>query len=338
MPAEFESGMFVRTPAWHRMGNVIDDYPESWEEARKLGGLEWEPISAPVFGFNGVREDGTVTHDPAEAVSGDYFQETDRQRTIRSDTGDTLGIQTDNYEIINHTEMGEIFDALLGQGLKYEALTVLQGGRKVSALAYLDEPITLPGDNTPTLPYLGLLNFHDGSGACKALPTSVRIVCYNTFSRAEAEGERNNNVFTFRHSKKWRDRIEEAKETIQGLRAEFNGYVELAEDLLGMKVTPEQREIFVREFIPLPPDGLVSDRVVNNVEKARTALRSIMRSRTVEAIDGTAFGLVQAAGEYLDHYRGTKGNRLDSIYTRQLLKPEPLKHKAISLAREVVKA
>ena len=53
----------------------------------------------------------------------------------------------------------------------------------------------------------------------------------------------------------------------------------------------------------MPPQGLVTDRVARNVEEARNALRLLFQSTTNEQIAGTAYGLVQAAGEYLDHVR-----------------------------------
>ena len=53
----------------------------------------------------------------------------------------------------------------------------------------------------------------------------------------------------------------------------------------------------------MPPTGLVTDRVARNVEEARSALRLIFESKTTEQVADTAYGLVQAAGEYLDHVR-----------------------------------
>lgn len=338
MPADFDSGMFVREPAWHGEGFVADRYPADWNEAREWAGLTWEPIEAPTFGFQGFNVDGDVTHNPAQAVTGDYFADDERKRIIRSDTGATLAVRHNQYEIINHTEMGEVVQAILEQdAVKYETAGSIEGGRAVWALAYLDEPITLPGDNSPTFPYLALLNRHDGSAAFRALSTSVRIVCSNTFSAAEMQGEKNSTVFTFHHSAKWRDRIEEAKQTIRGVRESFNTYVEVATDLAGWTISGKQQEIFVQEFIPLPVGDIVSDRVVKNVETARNVLRQILdESITTESLRGTALGLVQAAGEYADHYRGYRSN--DAHYKRQLLKPEPLKSKAVALAREVAKA
>ena len=35
MPDYFESGMFLIQPAWHRKGNVVEDWPGDWETTRK---------------------------------------------------------------------------------------------------------------------------------------------------------------------------------------------------------------------------------------------------------------------------------------------------------------
>jgi hypothetical protein len=113
-------------------------------------------------------------------------------------------------------------------------------------------------------------------------------------------------------------------------------YTELAHQLLGITITPKQRELFITEFIPMPPQGLVTDRVARNVEEARTALRMIFESTTTEQVAHTAYGLVQAAGEYLDHVRTARS--WETRLNRTLIRPEPLKHRALTLIRGVAAA
>lgn len=326
MPANVESMFSVREVPWHREGVVLDDYPGSWAEARKLAGLDWDPITVPVYDVVGVEPDG---HPIIKAEQG-------WRKIVRSDTHATLSIKQDSYVLIDHQEMGEIVEAVLAQpNVKWETAGVLDGGRKVWTLALLDEPIQLPGDPSLTLPYLALTNHHDGTGSAALRATTVRIVCANTFGAAELEGERTGTVFAFRHSKKWRDRIAEAREAVSGARREFAAYRQLAEELLGVPVTDQQRELFVREFIPAPPASLVTDRVMANIEQARQAVRNILASKTTEGVAHTGFGLVQAAGEYLDHVR--KAKTWESKLNRSLIRPEPLKARALTLVREITK-
>ena len=245
-----------------------------------------------------------------------------------------LSLNKDSYTVIDHGEMGEIVEAVLAQpNVKWETAGVIDSGRAVWCLAFLDEPITLPGDDSLTLPYLAITNRHDGTAACALRATAVRIVCANTFRAAELEGERTGTTFSFIHKSSWRNRIDEARRAVTGARKEMQRYTELATELLGIPISDRQRELFITQFIPMPPDGLVTDRVARNVEQARNAVRLLFQSTTTEQVAGTAYGLIQAAGEYLDHVRTAR--TWETRLNRTLMRPEPLKHRALTLVREI---
>jgi phage/plasmid-like protein (TIGR03299 family) len=327
MPANVESMFSVRQMPWHQEGIILGDYPGTWAEARVLAGLDWEPITTDVYVVTGASADDKPLLEPLGGWKA----------IRRSDTGTVLSVNKDSYTVIGHGEMGEIVEAVLAQpNVKWETAGVLDGGRSVWCLALLDEPVELPGDASPTLPYLAITNRHDGTAACALRATAVRIVCANTFRAAELEGERTGATFSFIHKSSWRSRIEDARQAVTGARKEMRRYTELAHELLGIQVTARQRELFVTEFIPMPPAGLVTDRVARNVEEARQALRMIFESKTTEQVAGSAYGLMQAAGEYLDHVRNARS--WETRLNRTLIRPEPLKHRALSLIREVVSA
>jgi phage/plasmid-like protein (TIGR03299 family) len=324
MPANVESMFSVRQMPWHHKGEILDDYPGTWAEARVLAGLDWDPVTTNVYAAVGINPDGTPHYEPIEGWKS----------ISRSDTGAVLSLNKDTYTVIDHREMGEIVEAVLAQpNVHWETAGVLDGGRSVWCLALLDEPIIFPGDASPTLPYLAITNRHDGTAACALRATAVRIVCANTFRAAELEGERTGATFSFIHKSSWRTRIEEARQAVTGARTEMRRYTQLATELLGIPITPRQRELFVTQFIPMPPAGLVTDRVARNVDEARAALRLIFESKTTDQVAGTAYGLVQAAGEYLDHVRTAR--TWETRLNRSLIRPEPLKHRALSLVREI---
>ncbi len=244
MPANVESMFSVRQMPWHREGTILSDYPGDWDEARRLAGLDWDPVSTDVYAVAGINPDGTEHYEPVDGWKA----------VARSDTGAVLSVNRDTYTVIDHGEMGEIVEAVLAQpNVKWETAGVLDGGRSVWCLALLDEPVSLAGDDSVTLPYLAITNRHDGTAACALRATAVRIVCANTFRAAELEGERTGATFSFIHRSSWRNRIEEARRAVTGARAEIRRYTELANELLGIPITPKQRELFVTEFIPMPP-------------------------------------------------------------------------------------
>jgi len=331
MPANVDSMFSVREMPWHREGTILQEYPGSWAEARVDAGLEWEPVATPVIDTAaiGTGEDGS----PALELS--YLK--DWNKIQRSDNGAVLSIRPATYTVIDHTAMGEIVEAVLAQdNVKWETAGCLDGGKAVWCLALLDEPIELPGEVSILYPYLAITNRHDGTAACALRATAVRIVCANTFRAAELEGERTGATFSFTHRGNWRDRIDEAREAVTGARREMAAYTELATELLGIHVTEGQRELFVRQFIPEPPETMITDRVARNIEQARAAVRGILASQTTEGVSDTAYGLVQAAGEYLDHVRTARS--WETRLNRTLIRPEPLKARALTLVREVVAA
>lgn len=352
----------VRIMPWHKpltgdATTVTEDYPQTFAEARTLAGLDWDPIAVPAVErlmtdtqlreeFSRlVRDSAMKTVDETTQQLMDLYRKslrTDKEfrRVAHSGTMNTLSYQRDSYNIIPNSAFGEIIDSILDVepgAVKLETGGSLGGGRRVWMLARIDEPVVLPGDSSYTFPFLGLTSSHDGQASCSARLTTVRIVCGNTFSAAEAEGDRTGAVYSFSHRGDWRARMGEAREALMYARSQTQEYVEAMTELLGVKVTPQQEDLFLLEFIPEPPDGLISDRVARNIEEARAAVRGFLAGPTIEGagIRGTAYGLVQAAGEYLDHVRVSR--TWESRMNRSLLRQEPLKAKAAQLAREVTK-
>lgn len=347
MSAYFDSGFCVRKPSWHGEELLLDDWPVDWNDAREKAGLMWEPrtvqgfrqITVPLDGLDELPESWVVG--ARRDNDADVFVPLPDHKLIeRDDTNAVLGVVGQGFELVSHAEMGEIVDAVLGANgghVKFETAGSVKGGAQVWCLVYLDEPYTVVGDDTETFPYLALLNAHDGSGACKAIATQVRVVCWNTYRAAEMEGDRHGRQFTFRHTAGVHDRIEEAKAALAGVRDEAKEWDRLSTELFGMKVDDAQLNHFIAEFIPEPPADIVSDRVRANIDKARKTFRHLyLDSVTTAAHQGTALGLVDASVEYLDHVRGFRN--ADTYLGRTLLRPEPLKERAVTLVRQVCNA
>lgn len=338
MSHEFTTGFTVRTPAWHAAETgctVLADFPGSILEARQHAGLCWEPRVVPSFRklteFVGMGPDGEpVYEDRYEEVPGSKFVE-------RDDTGDVVGERISaTWTPITNTTMFEIAEALVGEGMKIDAAGTLKGGSVVWVLAKLDEPYTLPGDSSESYPYVAVTNYHDGLGACRAMATQVRVVCMNTVQASHMESARSGRFYEFRHTAKVGERIDEAKAALAGARDDTAKWIEMATQLVGLRVDVDTYQAFLAEFIPEPPAGVTSDRVKANIAAARQQFTTCYNSVTNEAHRGTGLALVNASVEYLDHLRGYRN--ADTLLGRQLLRPEPLKAKAVRLVRDLIPA
>lgn len=331
----FSVGTALRDMPWHYKETVADgrttilsEAVTSWEQARPLAGLDWDPIEQPLY-----RKDVRVTDDGPE----EYYEQVEGHKLIvRSDNGMVLDTALEQYELISQTDMGAIIDTMMeGHKLEIETAGCLDEGRQVWALLRMGDFLEIPGDNSPTARYIALLNRHDGHGACKAIATNIRVVCANTWHYADTESEASATCFSFHHRAQWRQRMADlqadVKAALSGAEKETKAYAELAEEMILKTVTPEQSKRFVDEFVyPTKNEQKLKPRALENVTIARQKVASILASPTCEGIAHTAYGLMQAGGEYLDHDRKYKNT--GTLMGRTIFSQEQLKVRAKNLA------
>jgi phage/plasmid-like protein (TIGR03299 family) len=316
----------VRKAPWH-LGKgtnveVLDTAPETRIDRLEASGQNWLVEEQDVYR---VDELDRVARIPGWKM------------IVRQDTQGILNVGRDSYEIIQNVVGHELFE-ILAKGAPLDDGT--GGTTKSGAVCYLsariDEPLIVTGDNSPIFPYIVVTWAHDGSGAMQARSTSVRPVCWNTVSYSELQAKRAGTNFTFRHTKNVLDRIEEAKQVIAGAKSDTAAFVELSNELAAITVTDEQRGEFIERFIPAPATtAVISDRVLDNINEARAKVQGIFDSETIpEEHRNTAYGLVTAGVEYLDHLRGYRNQ--DTYLGRTLLRDEPLKSRLLPMVRDLV--
>lgn len=340
MPALFDQGFFVREPAWHGLGIVLDDYP-SREEAMSLAGHDFDVVEVDTY----IALPNTLLASAGQATNGPNgsFRKAEAFKgLVRSDNLSLLNVPNATYEVIQNSAAYEIAELLFDQGFQYETGITLDDGKICALTLALNEPITIPGDDSVVVPFGCLAWHHDGTGALKVRAGSIRQVCANTVSASEAEGKKLGTDFTFRHTKNVKARIEDAKAAVHGVRKNFDVYREAMLALAEIPVTPLQRDLFVSEIIGdkgnlLSLSAATSDRVKNNIEEERAKVNGLFFGPTVpEAHRLTGYGLFQAGVEYFDHLRNYRSQ--ESYVKRTLLTNNPAKATLARTIREVVKA
>ncbi|MFE2934896.1 DUF932 domain-containing protein [Streptomyces sp. NPDC059278] len=335
MAHQVEKMFSVREAPWHiRMTGdkttIVQEYPDNWADARKLAGLDWDPIEEAPFRRAVVfNEETGQPEEKFEQVPGFKW-------ITRSDNGLILDSALTSFELITNSDMGDIIETFM-DGHKIEFVTggCLDEGRKVWALLKMGDLIEIKGDSSPTARYIALLNAHDGHGACKAIATNVRIVCANTWHYADTQAEAQAACFSFHHRANWRQHMADlqadVKAALSGATKEMKAYQELADDMITKTVTLEQELRFVEEFIyPTSEEHKLKPKALENVRAARSRVFQIMESKTCEGIRGTAYGLMQAGGEYLDHYRKYKNS--ETYLNRTVFTAETMKVRAKNIA------
>jgi len=228
---------------WHREGVVLEEYPESWADV----------ASSPAW---------TGTRSPSRSTSA-WRQPYGTPNSTRSRSGRAIyrltpttccGSNQDSYELIDHDAMGEIVEAVLAQSnVKWETGGVLEEGRAVwvsgparrtdRAARRPHGDLALHGDHQPPRQSRRLHPaFHRGSASSAAHPSGPPS------SKATGPGPRSRSA----HEEVARpDRG--ARQAVTGTRREIRAYVEMANELLGIRVDPQQRELLSWSSSPCRP-------------------------------------------------------------------------------------
>lgn len=237
----------------------------------------------------------------------------------RSDTNGILGVVGADYEPFQNAAMFDVFTDLAqvdrsdgGLPFTIETAGAFQGGRVVWALAHLpDLGIRIGDDEAKT--YLMVSNGHTGNRTLIIAPTTVRVICRNSLRLAEAQARANRRQpglaggFVLKHTSGIHVGVADAKAafaaTIQSHATTTTAWRFLARQ----PMTSRLEAAFMAQVFGKPgPDE--SDRARALRKSREDRLAAILASPTsqVRGTKDTAFSLMQAVVEYVDHDRTTR--------------------------------
>ena len=231
-----DSMFSVREVPWHGLGAVLDEYPKSIDDALDKAGLGWKVTHGDVLVVKTPEwtDDFDIKH-LAELVPAKGFK-----ANLREDTGEVLGIVSDEYEVVDNRDAFRFLDALIDSDIHFETAGSLWGGRRVWCLARLPEYIELGGD--PSATYVYVANSHDGSMAVTAAVTPIRIVCANTLGAALRQAEHGvhaQRTFRFRHTGNLQSKFAEARQVL-GMTIEYQQQFKVLADQLALAPLSER--------------------------------------------------------------------------------------------------
>ncbi len=294
----------VRDVPWHGLGVVLDDYPNSIDEALEKAGLGWKISHGDVLVVKRPEwTDDFGTKYPPELIPAKGFK-----ANVREDTGDVLGIVSDEYEVVDNRDAFRFLDALIGSKMHFETAGSLWGGRRVWVLARLPEYVELGGDLSAT--YVYVANSHDGSMAVTAAVTPIRIVCANTLGAALRHAEHGvaaQRTFRFRHMGDLQAKFAEARH-ILGITINYQKqFKKLADRMAREPITESALERRVLRHLWTIDDELGKVARANR-ERTIESVLSLFRGGasagdTTGNSPGTKWVAFNAVAEHLDYGR-----------------------------------
>jgi phage/plasmid-like protein (TIGR03299 family) len=239
---------------------------------------------------------------------------------VRDDTGAALGVVGRKYRPIQYREgLGEFGRAILATDeAAVDTAGTMYGGRIGCIWFELNDlPVRVAGEKAEgeIHTYLGISSSHDGSSALTATITPVRWVCKNTlnFSRLHARA-----TFKVRHSGSVESKVAEARRVLGITHDYMAEFAELAERLVHVKVADDIVKGIMEEVWPVKEDlsGGWAER-----HPSVLATENYFASSNLDPIRGTAWAVLNAAVEYVDHeapYRG-RLNELSDVKSSAVL-------------------
>lgn len=302
-----------KTP-WHGLGNQLSaNQPlEVWAQQ---SGISFDIKETPVrFAYNDTDNSPDTASFP------------DHKVLYRSDTLAPLSVVSQRYQVVQPREILEFYrDLTEVSGFELETAGVMKGGRKIWALARTSQTAIIKGNDTLN-GYLLLATACDGTLATTAQFTSIRVVCNNTLAVALSNST---GAVKVPHSTSF-DPVA-VKRQLGISASNWDTFMYQMKVLSERKVKAKEAEnYFLRVFTEpaMTVSGLSNERAM---KKALALYEGHGKGAGLASSKGTAFGLLNALTEYVDHERQARSvdNRLESAWFGQ---GAALKQKALEQA------
>ncbi len=288
-PDRLAEAAFALLPAWHGLGTVLD-HPMTSAEAIKEAKLDWEVVQVPVAHLAGNRD-----------APRNWVTVPDVLANCRSDNGALLGLVKSRYRVLQNVDAFRFLDDLVESGqMRYESAFSLSGGRQVVLLARLPQVDTIvQEDDLHRYLLLGL--DHTGEGAIRFGPTSVRVVCANTYALALEKGNRTREIISIHHTGNVKRKLEDAARLLERVNGLFEKFRTISRQLAGYRLGPGEWQRFLEVLFPLR--GAADSRARKEAAASREALGKAMASsrQNIAGIENTAWAAFCAVAEFVDH-------------------------------------
>jgi len=310
---------FVGETPWHGLGQRLtrDADLDTW---KREAGFEWQAKLAPVL----------FTPD----LPGARHMTMDGRCVIyRDDTHAPLAVVGDGYKPVQPAEVLEFFRPLTEeQGYHIHTAGVLRGGQKLWAMASNHtEGEVVPGDRVRS--NLLFATSMDGSMRTHCGLTAVRVVCANTLGAALTEDGKSMVKISHRSTFD----AEAVRQALGLARSTFEAFMAQARKLAEVRVPQGTavdvcRELFGQPRLAKPTTARETagfDRFMSKIatpttiehrttQKVLALFNGAGRGANHPGVAGTAWGLLNAITEQIDHHAGrTADTRLDSAWFGQ---------------------
>jgi phage/plasmid-like protein (TIGR03299 family) len=289
-----QSMAYVGQEPWHGLGNKLAPKQplQTWAKA---AGMDWSIEEAEVRFVAGNKNLGSIHAFPEQKV------------LYRSDNKAPLSVVSARYQVVQPAEILEFYrDLTEHSGFELETAGVLKDGKKLWALARTGRSVTLKGKDTVN-GYVLLATACDGTLATTAQHTSVRVVCNNTLQIALGDSA---GAVKVGHRSQFD--AQAVKRQLGIAVSSWDAFMVRMKALSERKMSDAAAEKFLRRVLTYPTTNPANRDVLAVNERAIKAVAELYSGRgkgaDLASASGTAWGLLNAVTEYVDHRRRARSD------------------------------
>lgn len=312
---------YVGEVPWHKLGTVLQPGQSEQQWAEAAGLVHTVKRSDVVFDADPA--DGDDDGEPGQVIFAD------KHVLYRSDTLAPLSIVSRGYNIVQPREVLHFFREMAEQNkFQLETAGALDGGKRVWALAKVNDGQAVVGHDV-VRPYVLMATSYDGTMATTAKFTTIRVVCHNTLTMAAGGGERG-----FGQTETDENAAGKSKQVIRvphslvfdpkATRMElgivldsFERFMVEAKLMAAAKIDTDFAKRILQATLPegsVLVDKATGERKPVPVEETKGYARVMELfggagyGADLKGAKGTAWGLLNAVTQYVDHERGRSDN------------------------------
>ncbi len=263
-------------PYVNAFGTVDISSSTNVSEALTMAGVDWEVVSNKIFDESGNEIPGY-------------------RANVRQDTGDTLGIVSDRYQIVQNYEAFDFVNELPLEGdFKFESAGIFRGGKSMWIMGSLPEVNILGDDISNNVVFV---NSHDGSSGVKVMMTPIRLICSNMINLATREADR---IWAAKHTSGISHKIDEARYTLSLADKYMEKLEEEAYMFTEIKLADCEIEAIIDKMFPVNYDT-DSSRKINNIITFKNNFFACYNEEDIKKFKGNAWGAINAMADLIDH-------------------------------------
>jgi len=167
--------------------------------------------------------------------------------TYREDSKDIFAVVGKRYEVVQNSEFFDFVQQLTDErDINWETAGYFGNGETVFISLKLPEKIRLAKYPTDVIDnYLLIYSSHDGSGSIKIVLTPVRLVCKNSLNAALSS----KNVWTLKHTKNVRAKIELIKRLFINIEEELTQFVTKMNEYSNVSITESHIDKLIHKIV-----------------------------------------------------------------------------------------